>query len=759
MIGQENHVSLLCRARSALPAAVSLLCLGILLLSCSSDKECTYDTDCPGNKSCIGGKCVTQYPLDCPDRECADGFLCIDDTCVESACIEVNCPEDEACAGGNCYPKDCELRSCPGLGEVCIDEDCLPADCMDIECPQGQRCAVGNCYPVDCETKNCPGYGEVCIDEECTQRTCVGVTCPEGQRCANGYCYPENCTEAGCFGEGEVCVDGVCRRISCLGVDCPEGYRCANGWCYPADCAGEDCSDFGEVCYEGKCVPADCAGVVCPAGQRCAHGECFPEKCEDLTCEADEVCYAGQCVNWNCVGNNCPAEHNCVDGECVQVHCPEPCTMDNQCNTADCGGVEMTCLFDMGLGSPAWGAQGQTCSDGDACTIDDTCDQGLCVGTGLVCDEPPADKCEVDVAVTYPSVGECQGGECLYQESRETCPGGCLDGHCEGDPCDGIVCDSHEHCESGDCVCDDGWADCQGATPGCETELWTLENCTGCGDACEDGNPCTTDVCDPAEGCKWNANDGAACGSWISYCSSASNCDTRQHKKYCVSGSCTGEWHGTTQDAGSGACNDRVCSSTDYCNGLYAWYTGKKCSSTEGSCSVGYGGGSCSACNNCSDGSCNVPTTTNWGAGGTGCSAANQRCYTGACKTCSSPGYLASDGCSGCAGQGGNVCWHFETVASKDCHYTCPSYGGCVDANWNDNTSCAVCKHFEPTASCNAGGGSVGGACPCWYDNPAGTNTCKYSTFNCHQTGSNPPCDLGGCSAVARTYRLCVCQW
>ena len=128
MIGQENRAALSCRVRSALPAAVSLLCLGILLLSCSSEKECTYDTDCRGNKSCIDGKCVTHYPQDCPDRKCAEGFFCIDDTCVELACLEVNCPEGEACAGGKCYPEDCGKRTCPGLGEVCIKEECLPAD-------------------------------------------------------------------------------------------------------------------------------------------------------------------------------------------------------------------------------------------------------------------------------------------------------------------------------------------------------------------------------------------------------------------------------------------------------------------------------------------------------------------------------------------------------------------------------------------------------------------------------------------------------
>jgi hypothetical protein len=773
MIEHENRAARLRRFRSVLPAAVSLLCLGILLTACSSEKECTYDTDCPGNKICIDGRCVTHYPPDCPDRECAQGFVCVDDKCFELACLEVSCPDGEACAGGHCYPEDCASRTCPGIGEVCIEEKCVPADCLDVECPAGQLCAGGNCYPIDCDTKNCPGYGEVCIDEECVQRTCVGVTCPEGQRCANGYCYPEDCTEVGCFGEGEVCVDGLCQRILCLGVDCPEGYRCANGWCYPADCAGEDCSDFGEVCYEGKCVPTDCVGVVCSPGKRCAHGECFPEECEDMTCESDEVCYDGQCVNWNCVGKTCPSEHNCVDGECVRVNCPEPCTMNNQCATADCGGVEMTCLFDQGLDSPAWGEHGQNCSDGDDCTFDDACEQGVCVGTELVCDEPPADWCDADVAVTYPPVGECQDGECLYSESRDTCPGGCVDGHCEGDPCDGIVCDSNEHCDSGDCVCDDGWADCQGATPGCETELWTTENCTGCGDACEDGNPCTTDVCDPTEGCEYSDNtpagtyvglctecDGAggvramsddpACGTidcdglnsyYVTGTSSPTGTDYCKYDDYndITSNRCEGM--GDCKDANSSDCTSYTTTTEVTCG------TCKKvgqCNSSGQDCTFYGTSTSCGTCRVCSGGSCISAPDSGWGSNLHDCVGSNARCDSGICVTCG--GYLASDGCSGCAGQGGNACWH-EGSPGASCVDACSGNGGCIDANWNDGNACEVCRHFHSGTTC-----SKPSECYTWMGPSYKAGTFDY----CHiRDGCNQSCSSSGSSAISR---ICACR-
>jgi len=106
-------------------------------------------------------------------------------------------------------------------------------------------------------------------------------------------------------------------------------------------------------------------------------------------------------------------------------------------------------------------------------------------------------------------------------------------------------------------------------------------------------------------------------------------------------------------------------------------------------------------------------------------------------------GYIASDCCSGCAGQGnGNACWR-EAALVTTCTNACASYGGCVAANWNDNTSCSVCKYYHPGISCAT---SSSGAGPMW----GGENVCHYRVSSVNQScGAN----TGG------DRRMCVCAF
>jgi hypothetical protein len=558
-----------------------------LLLSCSSGNECTYDTDCPGSKVCIDGKCVAHYPQDCPDRDCADGFFCVDGTCVEQACLGVNCPEGEACAGGECYPQDCESRTCPGIGEVCVEEECASASCVDVECPQGQRCAGGDCYPVDCETKECPGYGEVCIQGECVQSNCVGVTCPEGQRCANGYCYPEDCTEIGCSGEGQVCVDGVCQRSSCVDVDCEVGFLCANGWCYPTLCAGVPCG-AGEVCVENECVDADCVGLTCPPGDLCVNGHCVP-----VHCEVDDDCYDGN-----------------------------PCTSDS-CDPAQ------GCQYQDAPGS---------CNDGDACTMDDRCEGGVCVGDPLDVDGDGSvsvacggDDCDDDRAGVHPGAAEnCSNGlddDCdgLTDQQDPACGECSTDGDCS----DGNACNGQERCVGGHCT--------GGTAPDCD-----------------DDNACTEDGCDQTSGCTHSdLPDGTDCGS-----RTCSGLEWRQ--PVCQEGSCSGAV--LIQDCDDGnACTDDACNPSSGCANP-AVADGTDCNTGANSCLTGptrwshytCQSGTCTnvitTCNDdedCTDNTCEVSTGCAfiWKPDGNSCGPTpNMVCCSGVCR------YINSDDqhCGGC---------------------------------------------------------------------------------------------------------------
>jgi len=144
-----------------------------------------------------------------------------------------------------------------------------------------------------------------------------------------------------------------------------------------------------------------------------------------------------------------------------------------------------------------------------------------------------------------------------------------------------------------------------------------------------------------------------------------------------------------------------------------------------------------------------VPTTTNWGDNLYGCSGADKRCVNGTCQDCSdNGGYLYSDGCSGCVGQGGNACWHVGNLG-ESCDTVCSSYGGCNSSgSWTDDNSCTVCRHWYPSADCY--GNLFYDAYPCWVkDGITSWDGCTTRTL-----------DNGGCSGSHYgAARICVCDY
>ncbi|MBN2494227.1 MAG: hypothetical protein JXR96_06530 [Deltaproteobacteria bacterium] len=443
----------------------------------------------------VDGAC---YAFRCPDRACAPDAVCSGGICVQIACLGKECPAGQACAGGACYSKDCEIRSCPGLGEVCVDGACQGASCVGVECQAGERCAAGRCYTKDCETGPCGGYGEVCVDGECTQASCVGVDCPAGELCAGGRCYFLDCDEA-CVEPAEVCKDGErCESRACVGVTCRTGRACANGHCLPEDCQAEDCVD-GEVCEDGQCVVAACVGIGCPDGQGCARGACFETSCGQTICEGEQVCYQDSCTEPLCVGMDCGKEI-CVQGRCERSCPPTACTLERQCDAYECLDGIFLCGYDAEQGEPGWSEQRRACHDGDACTIDDSCEAGSCQGTMMAC-EPPPPICDGNTQVTYWN-GICTDGACAYDLVRQDCQNGCLEGSCLGDPCTGGPCDTNETCVDGVCRCGGTGPDCAGTIEDscCGTSCVDLTedvaNCGHCGRVC---SQIPTPWCDGAD--------------------------------------------------------------------------------------------------------------------------------------------------------------------------------------------------------------------------------------------------------------------
>jgi len=191
-------------------------------------------------------------------------------------------------------------------------------------------------------------------------------------------------------------------------------------------------------------------------------------------------------------------------------------------------------------------------------------------------------------------------------------------------------------------------------------------------------------------------------------------------------------------------CSDSINRRTSYrgCAG-----SGSSCDTTQraisnAACSYTacYSGGGCSG------GSCvavGTAQTTGWSAGTYWCGAPN-RCVSGTCRACT--GTLYDDSCGGCAGQGGNGCWHANGSGTDSCNTICASYGGCVAANWNLD-SIGDANVF--TAATNYSVAAAGGA-PSYY-------------LTAYQTFFGRDATAQDCAAApynsSINYRLCVCAY
>jgi hypothetical protein len=222
------------------------------------------------------------------------------------------------------------------------------------------------------------------------------------------------------------------------------------------------------------------------------------------------------------------------------------------------------------------------CDDGDACTTSDSCISGACTGG-------PAPNCN--------DGQPCTDDACDSQAGCQNTP--------NVDPCnDGNACTTSDTCAGGVCV--------GGAQPNCD-----------------DGNPCTDDVCDVDIGCQSTANSAP--------CDDANACTTSDT---CAGGTCVG--------GASLGCND-----------------GNAC--TDDSCDVGSG---CIHANNsagCSDG--NACTTSDTCSGGS--------CVGGAALPCNDGNVCTDDNCepaSGCtypnngvACDDGDSCTELDTCSGGSC--------------------------------------------------------------------------------------------
>jgi hypothetical protein len=158
----------------------------------------------------------------------------------------------------------------------------------------------------------------------------------------------------------------------------------------------------------------------CQPGEVCKDGACAVDPCKDVVCVPPEICVNGGCFLYN---------------ECAGVNCARP--------PGDVGCFDLPGLCSGGLCRYAAMADGTVCDDADACTADDACLTGLCLGSIVACTNPPVNHCVDDTTrEVFVQLGDCASGACDYPSVQYACPVGCdtAKGSCFGDPCDGVTC-------------------------------------------------------------------------------------------------------------------------------------------------------------------------------------------------------------------------------------------------------------------------------------------------------------------------------
>ena len=396
---------------------------------CDDGNECTVDT-CTAEQSCQHDNADDQSPCKgdgvgctsdiCLDGACqhppAPGKCVIADTCHNdgdaapgttcSACdadapyqwTAVNeglecsddqwCTVDDACLDGvctgairDCGGDDCNFATC---GED--DDKCYVQAAQDgTDCEDGDPCTVGGlCVGGACKStpKDCSFLAP---DNDCMQTFCDPVSEPQPGEC-KALPFPESApcddglfcnVEEGCDGEGE-CVGGAPR-------DCAVFGQCHTGWC-----SEDQVQCVSEVKANDSSCNADNDG--CTMNDSCQAGECKPGPKQTCANVAD-TCNTAKCES---LGTDNYACNQVAKGQGVDCDDGEYCTVGEKCDGAggclggsekDCSGqVEgQNCLvaFCNDLADECTvqtAPDNYVCDDGDACTLEDICQNGNCVG-------------------------------------------------------------------------------------------------------------------------------------------------------------------------------------------------------------------------------------------------------------------------------------------------------------------------------------------------------------------------------------------
>lgn len=305
---------------------------------------CAIEADLCRLGSCSAGVCEMTAAV----RDCSDEVACTIEWCEPKVgCVSEEiaalCEDSLGCTFDTCEAGvGCKHVAQPELcndGNTCTFDECLiTIGCTntpdDLFCDDGNACTNDRCdLAVGCQHSinagPCDDGNSCTVNDVCAEGLCLGgaaIVCNDDNPCTTDSCH----FETGCrYDHAESSCDD--------GSVCTQDDRCIRGFCSPGTVI--DCDD-GNSCTDDSCTPLD--GCL-------HHARADGSLCTD--------------------GNLCIIGDRCSDGACVGGEIVVVCDDANEC-------TDDSCIPQLGC---QYAPNQQGCSDGDPCTIDDTCESGVCM--------------------------------------------------------------------------------------------------------------------------------------------------------------------------------------------------------------------------------------------------------------------------------------------------------------------------------------------------------------------------------------------
>jgi hypothetical protein len=499
----------------------------------NTDCECVDDTGCDDADECTTDVCTADnkcehFPVENCNVSCQTADDCDDsDLCTTDVCD----------SGNQC--QHIALSNCGGTcqtAEDCDDNDLCTTDVCDSDniC---QHIALNNCGG-SCQTAGDCDDGDECTTDICdADNKCQHIAV---ENCGGGCQTADDCDDADPCTTDICDIDKNCHYVTfknCTGTcqlsaDCDDGDACTTDIC----ATGNEClyiaiSNCGGSCQTSDdCVDLDpCTSDICDSQKFCHHvslGNCGGDCENDTECDDDNYCTVDACVDGVCEsdagamnGQWCSDQNTetvkdvCLNGLCagstVECQFNSSCADGNDCNIESC--VENMCVSEIKN-------NGDLCNDGNIETVNDVCHEGVCLGTvagcfdisdcndGNIC---TTDTCDLGLTVPHCFYefndgavcndndpfskndvcgdGVCKGAYACVENVECDDSNDCTDDTCVNFSCLSVInaavyCDDHNDATVND-ACDAGI--CKGELPECNEDA-----------ECDDGNPCTLNICD-----------------------------------------------------------------------------------------------------------------------------------------------------------------------------------------------------------------------------------------------------------------------